>query len=81
MKERKDLTARLLNPPLLKKDLAAKQKLSDDWKRYAKLHPLGLDGRLHAKLTVVELEAWGLVSASACSLSTTLMMRMRNLRS
>jgi hypothetical protein len=54
VKGKKDLTAKLLNPPPLKADLEAQKKLVEDWKKFTELVPLGKDGRLHTRLTIVE---------------------------
>ncbi len=54
VKGQKDLTARLLNPPVLKKELAAKLKPIDDWNKFVKSHPLGRDVKLNPPLFLAE---------------------------
>jgi prepilin-type N-terminal cleavage/methylation domain-containing protein len=48
VKGKKNLIARLLNPPVLKEVVAAKQKPIDEWGKFVKAHPLGRDVKLHS---------------------------------
>ncbi len=61
VKGKKDLTAKLMNPPPTKEELAQREKsqaaflkAKENWERFLKFHPLAADEKLRNRLSVVE---------------------------